>query len=382
MQVAVNWVGVGVRGCCVLLACMLAGCGKTSAHSTSAQPQSAAIPVTVATVAQQTVPTQLSAIGNVEPYSTVSIKAQVGGVLTHVYFKQGDFVRAGQLLFQIDPRPEQDALNQALANLARDKAQAKSAQGDATRDDELYKQGLISEQQDQEQAATASAAGATVGADRAAVATARLQLQYTSIYAPISGRTGALLVQAGNLISVNGSTLVTIDQIEPIYVSFAVPSDYVLPVQKDFSRHLEVTATISAKAPPARGVLTFVDNTVDTSTSTITLEATFANQDHRLWPGDFVNVVLVLNEQRNAVVVPSQAVMSGQQGNYVFVIEPGNTAEYRAVTLGEPFGNLQVITKGLEAGEAVVTNGQSRLQSGTHVKIVSGSSSSAAEGSS
>jgi multidrug efflux system membrane fusion protein len=353
----------------VFLALTIAGCSSGSKDKYGA---AKAVPVTAAVALQKNVPLQLSAIGNVEAFKIVSVRARIGGELEKVYFSEGDYVQEGDLLFLIDPRPYEAALKQAEANLARDSVQAANAEKDAQRYAALVQQGIVTKEQYEQMRTSADALHATVKAERAALENAGLQLDYCKIKSPITGLTGKLMFDRGNMIKANDDKpLVVINQIQPIYVSFSVPEKEFPAIKKyQGERKLKAEAFIpgSKTAPPA-GELTFINNTVDTSTGTILLKATFANADRTLWPGQFVNVVLTLGIQSGAVVIPSQAVQSGQSGSYVFVIKNDRTAEMRMVEAGRAANGELVIEKGVEAGETVVTDGQLQLSTGTNVEI-------------
>lgn len=333
------------------------------------------VPVLVATVTEKTVPVELKVIGNVEAYSTVSIKSRLAGQLVQVNFKEGQDVKQGELLFVIDPRPYEAALRQVEANLARDKALATKAQADAGRYAELIRKQFVS-QQDYEQAkATAESLGATVNADQVAVQNARLNLSYCYIKAPLSGRTGSLIAHQGNMIKDNADTaMVVINQIQPIYVSFAIPEQNLAAVRQYMATEkVPVSAVIAGQENnPEMGVLSFIDNTVDKATGTILCKATFTNEPKRLWPGLFVNVVVQLSTQPNAILVSSQAVQTSQEGQIVFVVKPDLTVEIRPVEVGRPIDGDVIITKGLKPGERVVTDGQLRLVPGAKVEIKTG----------
>jgi membrane fusion protein, multidrug efflux system len=333
------------------------------------------VPVLVATVAEKTVPVDLKAIGNVEAYSTVSIKARVGGQIVQVNFQEGQDVEKGQLLFVIDPRPLQAALKQVEANLARDKALANKAQADAGRYAELIKKQFVSQQEYDQARATSESLAATVNADQVAVENARLMLSYCYINAPISGRTGNLIANLGNQIKADADTaMVVINQIQPIYVSFAIPQQSLAEVRKFMTAEKIPVETVIAgqEDNPERGTLTFLNNTVDTATGTIQCKATFVNPHKRLWPGLFVNVVVQLTSQPNAILVPSQAIQTGQDGQFVFVVKDDLTVEVRPVEVGLPIGKDVIVTKGLKSGERVVTDGQLRLVPGALVSIKTG----------
>jgi multidrug efflux system membrane fusion protein len=329
------------------------------------------VPVTVARVEQRSVPFDLNATGTVEPLQTVQVQSQVGGVLTRVAFKEGDEVKEGQVLYEIDPRPYRAALAQAEGMLARDVAQLGSANADVQRYQALVAKDYVTAQQMEQVRTTAAALNATVEADRAAVNGARLNLEFATIRAPISGRAGSLLVKEGNLIRANASTpLVTINQIRPILVRFAVP-DAALPYVRQYAiKPLPVRASAAgAGGATSSGSLSFLDNAVDTTTGTILLKGMFDNTDAALWPGEFVNVTLQLYTQANAVVVPARAIVQGQQGTYVFVIDNKNAANQRPVTVERMAGDIAVVQKGLTPGEVVVTDGQLRLTTGSKVDV-------------
>ena len=335
-------------------------------------PQKPPVPVIAATAVQKTVPVQLSAIGNVEAYSTVSMKSQIGGVLTRVHFREGQDVNKGDLLFTIDPRPYEAALKQAEANLAKDNAQLANSRKEVQRYAELVKKGYVAQEQYDQISTNAASFEAIVNADMAVVENARLQLKYCYIYSPISGRTGNLMANEGNLIKANADTaIVVINQVQPIYVTFSVPEQSLSEIKRYMSEgKLRVEVILSKEDEnPEQGVLTFIDNAVDLATGTIKLKGTFANKEKRLWPGQFVNAVLTLTLQPDAIVVPSQAIQSGQEGQYVFVIKDDLTVEARPVTVGRTLNSETVIEKGLQAGEKVVTDGQLRLVPGAKIQI-------------
>lgn len=342
------------------------------------------VPVAVSSVVEKTVPVQLNAIGNIQAYSTVAIKAQVGGELIRVQFQEGQDVKQGDPLFQIDPRPFKSELKRAEANLKKNTVQADNTSKDILRYADLFKEGLITQQQYDQIHANAEALKAAVRADEAAVENARLQLAYSSIRSPINGRTGNLMVHAGNLVKANDtSPLVTINQISPIYVVFSVPQQNLPEIKKYVAAgKLKVEAIIQKNdGPPSQGILSFIDNAVDPATGTILLKATFPNKDKALWPGQFVNVVLTLTLQSNAIVVPSQAVQSGQQGQYLFIVKPDLTVESRPVVVGREIDQEAIIEKGVKPGEKVVTDGQIRLSPGAKVQIKSSpSATDSAEG--
>jgi len=412
------------------LAATAACSGGNAEPKATAQPaKRPPVPVAVAVVEQKEMPVQIQAIGTVEAYSVVSIKAQVGGELVRAHVKEGQDVRKGDLLFSIDPRTYEAALAQAQANLAKDQvqvqqaravlqrdiarvlqaranlvkdqAQATNAQVQEKRYADLVGKELVShEQYDQVKAnaesltasvradeadvrsaeetvradeAAIRSAEQIVRADEAAVANARLQLGYTTIASPLDGRAGSLGMYEGNVVRANGtndSTLLVINQIQPIYVSFTVPQQQLAEIKRYMAAAtLAVDAVPSGETKPVRGAVTFIDNAVDATTGTIRLKATFANNEKRLWPGQFANVSLTLAVQPDALVVPSQALQTGQQGPFVFVVKPDATVETRRVVTARAVGNETIVASGLAAGEQVVTDGQARLTGGAKVEV-------------
>ncbi len=330
------------------------------------------VPVLVATAVQKAVPMQLRAVGNVEAYTTVSVKSQVTGVLNRAHFREGEDVKKGQLLFTIDPRPFEAALKQAEANLARDSAQLRNLREQERRYAELVEKQYVSREQYDQIKTNADAAEAVVEADRAAVENAKVQLSYCFIYSPVNGRVGSLLVNEGNLVRVNdGTPLVVINQIHPINVTFSVPEQHLAELKRHMDvGKLRVDAAFQAdEGRPEQGVLAFVDNAVDRSTGTIKLKAEFVNRDRRLWPGQFVNVALTLGTENDAVVVPAEAVQVGPEGQQVFVVKEDKRVEMRAVTVGRTQAGEAVIAKGVAAGEIVVREGQFLLGPGSRVEI-------------
>jgi multidrug efflux system membrane fusion protein len=350
-----------------LILVVASGCSKQQA---APPPRVIAIPVVVAKVTQRAMPVQLTAIGNVGAY-TVSVEAQVAGELLEVHFKEGDFVRKGQLLFTIDARPYEAAFAQVQAQLLRDKAVAANSRAQAQRISKLLADGVVSPSDADATKSAADAAEATVAADEAALETAQLNLEYCKIYSPMDGRTGAVLVKPGNLVKVADLPIVVIKQVSPIHVDFTVPQEYLPDIKKYLAAGpLRVEATVpNNSAPPEVGTLTFVDNTVDTTTGTIHLRATFENQRGLLWPGLYVNTLMTLSQQPNATVIPSQAITAGQQGSFVYVLTSDGTVVPRSVTSSRTVEGLAVIDKGLQPGETVVTDGQVRLVPGSKVQI-------------
>jgi len=380
-----------------LVGCSNAG-GPASAKAASKK-GGGDVPVIVAVAKTKDVPVELDVIGNVEASSTVTIKPQVSGELTKAHFREGDFVNAGDLMFEIDPRTLQAQIRQAEANVARSEAMSRQAQANLARDianaeyaksqagryTQLAQEGVISKEQDQQFQSQAQAQNEAVSADRAAIESSkadiaanhatldnlRVQLGFTTIRAPITGRTGTLLVKQGNIVTANTSELVTINQLQPVFVAFAIPESQLKSVSGRFGKEkIEVLAAPQAGGEdPHRGVLTFYENTVDPNTGTIKLRGTFPNEDRKLWPGEFVRVRLRLDVLANAVVVPNQAVQTGQDGQFIYVVKDDKTVESRPVTTSTRTGQELVIASGLKAGETVVTEGQLRLAPGMRVMV-------------
>jgi membrane fusion protein, multidrug efflux system len=331
-----------------------------------------AVPVAVGTVVQKAMPIEITVIGAAEPFSSVAIRAQTTGQLTSVNFTEGDDVMAGQVLFTLDRRPLESALQQAQANLDRDLAQAANAAQQAKRYDELAARGIATREQVDTSRTSVTALNATVDADKAAVENAKVQLQYATITAPISGRTGALMVHEGNLVRANDQmALVVINQVAPISVSFAIPEARLPDLKKYMAAGvLRVTANPpNDDGAPSVGRISFVDNAVDQTTGTIKVKGTFPNSDRRLWPGQYVNVVVTLTMDTAAIVVPSVAVQAGQQGSYVFVVNAEQKVDLRPVTVKRTSATETVIESGLKPGEIVVIDGHLRLVPGSRVII-------------
>jgi multidrug efflux system membrane fusion protein len=311
------------------------------------------------------------AVGNVETIAAVSIKSQVSGVLQEVRFQEGDFVHKGQVLFTIDPRPYEAALAQAQAALARDKAVAANSRAQADRYKKLREQGVVATSDADTLNSAAEAAESTVAADEANIQIAKLNLEFCTITAPIDGRTGAVMVKQGNLIKVADVPIVVINEINPVYVNFTVTQQDLPAIKTRMAQGaLRVAAAIPQDSgAPVQGKLTFVDNAVDPTTGTIHLRATFDNPQNRLWPGLYVNIVLTLSEQSNATVVPVQAVTSGQNGSFVYVVKENNTVEQRPVMTDRTIGVQTVVTRGVEPGETVVVDGQVNLTPGAKITV-------------
>jgi multidrug efflux system membrane fusion protein len=351
---------------------VLVACSESQARQPQQESSPSAVPITAAKAVRKAMPLEVDVIGTVEAYATVAVRAQMTGELTSVGFQQGDEVETGQELFTLDRRPLEAALQQASANLERDLAQAADAKAIMQRYEQLVERGIVSREQRDTARARVAALEGTLAADRAAVENAKVQLQYATIRAPITGRTGALMVNAGNLVRANDQTpLVTINQVTPIYVSFALPE----PLLADLRRYM-AQGSLRVEARPgndetfrAIGRITFVDNAVDQTTGTIKIKGTFPNEDRRLWPGQFVNVMVRLATQSDAVVVPSIAVQTGPDGYYVYVVKTDETVEFRRVTVTRVAGAESVIKEGVTAGDTVVTDGHLRLVPGSRVTV-------------
>ena len=405
--------------CLISVSLAISGCSKEAATNPPAGADAAAsgarggragrggsgpVPVVTGRAIIKTVPVTIPAVGTAEPVATVEIRSQVTGQLSQIHFREGQDVKKGAPLFTLDARPFQAALQQAQAVLARDTAQARNAQSQRARYEDLFNRGLIPRDQYETQMATASALEATLAADQAQIENARLNLQYTRILAPISGRTGALGVHQGDLVRANDTTpLVVINQVAPINVAFSVPGRYLPEIRRHHaSQPLRLDARIQAGgtpgapqlAPPSpesaipggtdgastapaprtplneateTGTVTFIDNTVDPTTGTIRMKGTFGNANNALWPGLFVQVTLMLRTEANAVVVPAAAVQASQAGQYVFIVKPDRTVEVRDVTIERQQGEEMVIAQGVSPGDEVVTDGHLRLTAGAAV---------------
>ena len=347
--------------------------GATAACSKDQPQRQPTIPVSVTAVKTSTVPYVVRTNGVVEPMQTVAVEAQVTGILNRVTFAEGKDVQAGQVLFQIDSRPYVATLQQARGQLARDEAQASNARRESARYLALVKQGYVTSSQADQAAATAVSASALVDADRANVDKALVDVANCTIRAPISGRTGSLLVRQGNLVKANAlPPLVVINQIQPILVRFAVPQSQLPDIQRYFrgGNALKVTATASeGTGSPLSGTLAFLDNNVDSTTGTVLLKARFTNPEGTLWPGQFVQVALQLYVDANALTVPTSAVMTGQQGTFVYTIDPAGNAKQRPVVVARTVDSLAVLGSGVKVGEMVIIDGQSRLIPGAKVVV-------------
>jgi multidrug efflux system membrane fusion protein len=328
-----------------------------------------AVPVLVAPATKQDVPVEIQGVGTVQAYSFVSIRSQITDEIIKVHFREGQEVKAGDLLFTLDPRPFEAALNQAQANLQRDRAQMVNARLNFERTSNLFASKIASQADYDTAEATYQSAQSTVGADAAAITNAQVSLDYTAIRSRIDGRTGNLTVKEGNVVKAPDDVLMTITQIRPIYVAFAVPEQYLPAIRR---RESESTLVVTAFAPGdtndvARGELTFINNTVDTNTGTILLKGTFLNTNSVLWPGQFVQATLTLSNLTGVTTVPSQALQTGQDGEFLFVVKTDQTVEARPVVSGIIYDGSQVINSGVKPGETVVTDGQVRLKPGTKV---------------
>jgi membrane fusion protein, multidrug efflux system len=327
-----------------------------------------AVPVTVASAREADFPIELRAIGSVESLWTVAVRPQVEGALAAIHFREGQDVKAGDLLFTIDPRPYEAALAEAEAHLAKSRVEAQNANSEEKRAGDLLAQGVMSVDVHDSVVAGARAMAASVRADEAAVQTARLRLEYCTIRSPLDGRTGSILVKVGNLVrAMDDATLVVIHQQDPIGVRFTVPETRLAEIRK--AGTLEVVARRRGEEKdPATGSLAFVDHEIDRTTGNVKLKARFGNAERKLWPGQFVDVSMVLSVRKGAVVIPRPCVQDGQQGPFVFVVKGDQTAEMRAVEIGPSRNGETLIEKGLSAGETVVVDGQVRLTVGAKVQ--------------
>lgn len=362
----------GIAGAAILAGTLFAYRGiELRAQDAKPARTAPAVSVSAAAVAQRTVAVRIEAIGNVEAYSTVALKARVDGQIDEVNFKDGQKVKKGAVLFKIDPRPFEATLRQAEANLMRDTAQKEQTRSQERRYQELLQKNFVSKEAYAQIRTNAETAAAVALASKAAVESARLQLGYCTIRSPLDGFVGKVMLQRGNLVKANDTNpLVVINQVQPIYVNFAVPEQNLSSV-RDYMRKSRLTVEAS---PPnsgraTSGTLSFIDNAIDPATGTIKLKATFANKDDALWPGQFVNVSLKLYDQKDALVVPAQAVQTGPKGQYAYVVKPDMTVEVRMIELDRVDGDSAIVAKGLAKGETVVVKGQLRLTPGARVKI-------------
>lgn len=342
---------------------ILAGC-SSGAKPAAAGPRT--VVVTAGAAQTKDVPAWLDAIGNVKAFATVEIRSMVRGPLQTVAFREGDEVKKGDLILLIDPRPSEAALAQAQALVTRDQVQLAKAEADLRRANELLRDRLITESDQERARADVEVLKATLASDQAAANSARLQLEYCRITAPINGRVGTLLVNAGNIVKENDSLLAVINQTRPIYVDFSVPEQVLPEVRKQMAT---VKLPVTVNPGSATGELAVINNAVDTTTGTVLLRAVFPNKDELLWPGQFVNVTVTLSVRRGAVVVPASAIQVGQKGPYVYVIKPDQTVESRPVVIGEELRDETVVKTGVQPGELVVTSNQLRLNPGTKVQL-------------
>jgi multidrug efflux system membrane fusion protein len=381
------------------LAAILAGCSASKAPASAAAATTPSVPVRVAQAQSRTVPVEVATVGNVEAWSTIAVKAQIGGTLVKVHFREGDTVRKDAVLFEIDPRPYQQAILQLEANIARGRALLAQAEANlgraqaqeahytkqAARYEQLAKEGIFSREQAEQMAvelrarrsgvraetAARESARAAIQADEAALETARLNLDYCTIRSPITGRTGNVLVKQGNLVKANDVELVSIHQIQPVYVSFGVPEGHLATIRQRTNQLVAYASVPGDTRDAAIGKVSFLNNMVDRTTGTIQLKATFPNAGTHLWPGQFVEVRLRLEDRAGAVMVPSSAVQAGQQGPYVYVVKQDQTVEQRPVKPGPKLAGEVAIDHGLQVGETVVTEGQLRLAPGMKIKVLS-----------
>jgi multidrug efflux system membrane fusion protein len=376
---------VGRTCMCVCLALIMIGCGHTSADSNQKSGGKSgkggkggaqlSIPVAVATAGVRDLPVLLNGLGSVEAFNTVAVKTRIDGQLVQVNFKEGQEVKQGDLLAVIDPRPYEVQLSQAQATLFKDESALKDAKVNLDRFQQLYKDGVIPKQQLDTQDSLAGQLEGSVRADQAQIDTVKLNLVYTRITAPVSGRVGLRQVDVGNIVhAADPNGLVVITQLEPISVIFSLPQDNLQTISKHMQKGtLSVDAySRDDQTKLATGALTTIDNEIDTTTGTGKLKAVFQNRDRSLWPNQFVNMHLLLETRKNNTVVPTAAIQRGPQGTYVFSVKPDKTAEMRAVTVSFSEGNYSAISQGINAGDMVVTDGQDKLQPGTHVEIRTG----------
>ena len=365
---------LGLPSAAIVLLAGLAACGSPRG---GAAPK---VPVSVARVERRSVPYELGANGTVEPLRSVDVRPQVNGTILRVHFAEGDEVTAGQVLFEIDPRPYSAALQQAEGKLLGDLTQAASAAREAARYRQLAATNTVTQEDYEQKQATADATAGMVRSDSAAAAIARLNLEYATVRAPIAGRTGRILLHEGNLVRASSDALVSIIQLRPILVRFAVPAVNLPALRQRAGQALTVLALPARDSATAvQGVLSFVDNQVDTATGSVLLKGRFTNREGTLWPGEFVSVTLVLGTQPDAIVVPSQAVLQGQQGTYVFVVNGDGTASTQSVTVERTLDSLTIVA-GLPAGALVVTDGQLRLTPNSKVDIRGGPTTETAGG--
>lgn len=360
---------IGFLVCVLLVSALLAGCSDDKKKQAQARRP---VPVSVAKVESGSIPVQLTAVGNVEPYRSVALRSQVGGLIVEQRVRDGQEVAAGEVLFVLDPRPFQAALKEAQGKLERDQALLKKAEDDFTRYTGLKQKDVVSQQQFDQSQTDAKSLRASIKLSEAQSEQARLQLEYSVMKAPFAGRVGGVLVSLGNVIKANDDrNLLVINQIQPVYVSFSVPEQFLPDVASRMGKApLEVTVTLGEGASEQeKGELASVDNAVDRSTGTIRLKGLFKNTDKRLWPGQFAKVALNLDNRDNVITVPGAAVQQGLQGSFVYVVNAQNQAEFRIVETGGNVGEKIIITKGVSPGESVVTDGHVRLAPNSLVEV-------------
>jgi multidrug efflux system membrane fusion protein len=366
----VNWAGALVGA--VAAAAVFYEAAAPSAAYAQAPAARGAVPIRAATAAIKAMPVEFDTIGNVQTIASVAVKSRVDAVIDQVLVKDGQFVKAGDVLFKLDSRASQAQVDQASATLARDQVQLANAERNLDRDKQLLTKDYVSHQQYDNDSATAAGLQATVRADQAQLENAKVQLSYYTIVAPLDGRVGMIAIKQGNSIKANDVPLATVNQIQPIYVSFALAQTN-LPELRAAMAQGPVSVQVTPQGDnggPVSGKVAFFENSIDATSGTITVRASFDNGEQRLWPGQFVRVAVLVRTDDNSLVVPPAAVQIGQNGSYVFVVKDDNTVETRPVTVDRTVNGMAVIGKGLKAGEKVVTDGQLRLSDGTHVQIV------------
>jgi len=369
-QISKKLIVLGPVGLWLVMSSACSSSSSSNAGARLAGSGAPPVPVVTADAVAKDMPVEVRAIGGVEAYSTVAVKAQVTGEITAVYFQEGQDVKQGDILFTIDPQPYDIALKQAQALLEKDRAQTKEAEADAQRYKDLVAKEYVTQEQYDKILSTRDVLEATVKGDEANVANARLQLDRCTVRSPIDGRTGSLLVYRGNLIrATDMAPALVINQIVPIRTSFSVPEQNLAAIRDYLGKGQLATEAKLSDGSSVKGELTFIDNAVDRTTGMIMLKATFANQDRRLWPGQFVNIVLTLAIQKNAVVIPSQAVQTGQNGLYLFVVKNDMTVELRQPKVDRVVGNESVVSDGVKPGEKVVIDGQLQLVPGARVQV-------------
>ena len=369
-QQAPLFIGLLVSGSLLAATSIFCGCSaKATGSDAQKKVSSPPVPVVVAQAEARDVPVELRNIGNVEAFATVTIRSQITGQITKIHFREGQEVKAGDLLFTIDPRPSEGALKQSQADLKRDQAQLVSVRLEFERAKKLLENGIGSRDDYDKAEAGFHALEATIMSDEAAVSRAKLQVEFTSIRSPIDGRTGNLMVKEGNIVKAPDDFLVTINQVHPIYITFSVPEQELPAIrQRMKASQLMVEGEVPGElGEPARGELAFIDNVVDTTTGRIKLKAVFANTNDVLWPGQFLQTKLILRTLNHATVIPDEAIQSSQTGDFVFVVKADSTVQKRPVVVGLSRRGMTVVESGVNGGETVVTDGQLRLKDGSPV---------------